>query len=113
MSDERPVCCMLSGPLGEHDQECIYWQHNPIPGWHRQTRPADDSPHAWIQWKGTDVCMDIRCPCGELSHIDADFTYYVECPGCHQRYMTNGHIELVPLTSAESEAVADQVKIGN
>jgi len=25
-------------------------------------------PHGWVQWKGTDVCMDVHCACG---HIDA------------------------------------------
>jgi hypothetical protein len=54
-------------------------------------------PHGWIQWKGTDVCMDIYCACGHHSHIDAEFAYYVECPKCHKVYMCNGHIELIEL----------------
>lgn len=54
-------------------------------------------PHGWIQWKGTDVCMDIHCKCGELSHIDADFAYHVKCPNCGTVYMCNGHIELIEL----------------
>ena len=37
-------------------------------------------PHGWIQWKGTNVCMDIHCKCGMLTHIDADFAYHVKCP---------------------------------
>jgi len=32
-------------------------------------------PHAWIQWKGTDVCMDVRCSCGNHGHVDADFAF--------------------------------------
>ncbi len=34
----------------------------------------DGQSHGWLQWKGTDACMDIHCKCGTLSHIDADFS---------------------------------------
>lgn len=57
----------------------------------------EGKPHGWIQWKGTGVCMDIRCACGHHSHVDADFAYNVECPKCHRVYMCNGHIELIEL----------------
>lgn len=36
----------------------------------------------FIQWKGTSVCLDLRCPCGTLNHYDADFCYFVRCSGC-------------------------------
>ena len=55
-------------------------------------------PHGWVQWKGTDVCMDVHCSCGCMSHIDAAFAYYVECPECSKKYACNGHIELVEIT---------------
>lgn len=54
-------------------------------------------PHGWIQWKGTDVCMDIHCKCGVLSHLDASFAYHVKCHNCGTMYMCNGHIELIEL----------------
>ena len=38
--------------------------------------------HAFIQWKGTDVCMDFYCECGERCHVDDFFAYTVECPEC-------------------------------
>lgn len=38
--------------------------------------------NAFIQWKGTDVCMDFRCECGEGGHFDGFFAYVVKCPGC-------------------------------
>ena len=38
--------------------------------------------HAFIQWKGTDVCMDFRCDCGSNEHIDAMFVYFVKCHKC-------------------------------
>jgi len=57
----------------------------------------ENQPHGWIQWKGTDVCMDIHCECGKISHIDGDFVYYVKCPYCGTIYHCNGHIELIPI----------------
>lgn len=78
------------------------------PGWDRQTLPAKESPHGWIQWKGTSVCMDIHCSCGQLSHIDCEFVYYVRCPQCKKAYMINGHVELVPLTAAEAARMEEE-----
>ncbi len=57
----------------------------------------EGEPHAWIQWKGTNVCMDVSCICGEQSHIDAEFVYNVKCPSCKRVYFCNGHIELIEL----------------
>jgi len=33
----------------------------------------------FIQWKGTDVCMDVTCPCGESGHVDGYFAYHLSC----------------------------------
>ncbi len=33
----------------------------------------------WIQWKGTDVCIDLHCVCGNNGHVDGDFMYEVQC----------------------------------
>lgn len=52
-------------------------------------------PHGWIQWKGTDVCMDVYCKCGKHFHIDDEFAYFVKCPVCKTIYHCNGHIELI------------------
>lgn len=54
-------------------------------------------PHAWIQWKGTNVCMDVYCKCGAHLHVDAMFAYHVECGSCGTFYMCNGHIELIEI----------------
>ena len=73
--------------------------------WEKQTIP--EGPHAWIQWKGTDVCMDIRCKCGELGHVDAMFAYHVRCPKCNRVYFCNGHIELIELEETPDNCVVD------
>jgi len=64
--------------------------------WYIQDFKAGE-PHGWIQWKGTDVCMDIRCKCGSRTHIDAEFAYRVKCPYCGTVYFCSGHIELIEL----------------
>lgn len=86
------------------------------PGWDRQTfmhpRPvAGEKAFGWVQWKGTDVCADIHCLCGVMSHIDAEFAYYVQCPSCRRIYFLNGHIELVELTHEESQSVQEDLRL--
>ena len=61
-----------------------------------------DQPHGWIQWKGTDVCMDIHCECGKSSHVDNEFMYYVRCPYCKKIYFCNGHIQLIEIESPDN-----------
>jgi ribosomal protein S27E len=49
-------------------------------------RPEGSEADMFIQWKGTEVCMDFRCPCGAEGHVDASFAYYVRCHGCGAIY---------------------------
>lgn len=68
-------------------------------------------PHGWIQWKGTDVCMDVWCECGESFHIDDTFAYYVQCPYCKTVYFCNGHIELIKLEEIPETHIAQDTDI--
>lgn len=43
-------------------------------------------PYVFIQWKGTDACIDFHCVCGTHCHCDDDFLYYVQCPTCSKIY---------------------------
>ena len=54
-------------------------------------------PHGWIQWKGTDVCLDFYCKCGVNLHFDTYFLYFVKCGHCKTCYMMNGHVEAIEL----------------
>lgn len=76
---------------------------------HFQQTYSQDNPeteaYGWIQWKGTDVCMDIHCICGAHGHIDADFAYYIECPHCGRVYATGQNIKLIELDAANKEFV--------
>lgn len=51
-----------------------------------------DTPHAFIQWKGTDVCMDFHCKCGAHCHFDGYFAYVVQCSHCKTKYEMPAYI---------------------
>lgn len=41
-----------------------------------------EPPLTFIQWKGTDVCLDFTCECGWGGHFDGYFAYVIKCAGC-------------------------------
>jgi len=57
--------------------------------------------HGWIQWKGTDVCIDLHCKCGYHGHFDGDFFYNYGCPSCHKKYMVGSVVKLIELKTDE------------
>lgn len=64
-----------------------------------------EGPHGSIQWKGTEVCMDVRCACGYHSHIDGEFLYYIQCPNCGQVYRTGMSVKLHAVDAAPNDFV--------
>ena len=62
-----------------------------------------EPPYAFIQWKGTNVCMDVHCICGSLVHIDADFAYFIECLDCHRKYSMSWYVQMKELTEEQAE----------
>lgn len=50
------------------------------------------TPNAFVQWKGTDVCMDFWCDCGAQCHFDGYFAYVVKCPHCSALWQMPSHI---------------------
>lgn len=57
--------------------------------------------HGWIQWKGTDVCMDIHCKCGHFGHFDGDFFYNYVCPECGTHYAVGQNVKLIKLSQEQ------------
>lgn len=43
---------------------------------------SPSNPCAYVQWKGTDLCMDFYCECGAHCHYDGYSAYTVKCPHC-------------------------------
>ena len=66
-----------------------------------------EGPHAWIQWKGTNVCADIHCECGAMTHLDDEFAYSVRCVVCNRLYGMDPHVTLVPLEDSDVEGACE------
>lgn len=43
-------------------------------------------PSVYVQWKGTEVCLDFHCVCGYSGHFDGGFAYGLRCGGCERLY---------------------------
>ncbi len=69
---------------------------------HSRDNPQGDS-YGSIQWKGTDVCIDLYCKCGAHLHYDGDFLYGFRCPHCNRSYATGRNIALIELSPEEIE----------
>lgn len=47
---------------------------------------SEEENRVYVQWKGTDVCLDFFCDCGVQTHLDAYNAYAVKCPACGDVY---------------------------
>lgn len=66
--------------------------------------PTPKGPHGWIQWKGTQPCIDLHCACGYHGHVDHDFFFYhYQCPKCKAKYAVGQNVVLIPLTEEHLE----------
>ena len=63
--------------------------------------------HGWIQWKGTDACIDLHCKCGHLGHLDREFLYFYKCKACGAKYAVGQNVKLIPLDDEEARLVED------
>lgn len=51
----------------------------------------------FIQWKGTDVCIDLMCKCGASFHYDGYFLYHWECQDCGTIYKMADTIQMTEI----------------
>ena len=70
-----------------------------------QEAEIQKKPYGWIQWKGTEVCIDTHCECGHHGHFDGEFFYNYECPACHRRYAVGQNVKLILLTQDQVQYV--------
>jgi hypothetical protein len=67
----------------------------------RDFRPAEGESHGWVQWKGTNVCMDTHCTCGHHGHVDAEFFYHYCCPACGRKFAVGQVVKLIEMSPEE------------
>jgi len=58
-------------------------------------------PYVYVQHKGTDLCGDFHCVCGESFHIDDDFVYGVQCPYCERKLEVGCYLGMREIGSDE------------
>lgn len=75
-------------------------------GQEMQQREGEE-PFGWIQWKGTNACIDLHCVCGYMGHYDGDFLYTWRCPKCRQVYQLGQNVTMIPL-NAEQVAYVEE-----
>lgn len=55
--------------------------------------------NTFIQWKGTDLCMDFICPnCGYQDHFDGYGFYTITCTTCKAVFRLSNSVELTWLS---------------
>ena len=63
---------------------------------------------AFIQWKGTDVCLDAVCPdCGNHGHVHGMFVYFLKCSQCGAVLEMQPYIALHRPVSGEDQVEPD------
>jgi len=72
--------------------------------------PGSDA-EMFIQWKGTDVCIDFLCPCGGEGHFDGDFAYFIRCPSCRAVYRMGTQVRAKRIDPADIPNGAKPVEL--
>lgn len=54
----------------------------------------------FLQWKGTKVCIDLSCVCGESAHYDGEFLYYWQCM-CGQVWKMGDEVSMTPVSLSD------------
>ena len=73
----------------------------------REVDPTpEDGTHTFIQWQGTNVCMDFSCKCGQSMHFDTDSLFFVQCCGCHTKYIMSSYVRAIEVPPGLDEQVS-------
>lgn len=58
-------------------------------------------PTNFVQWKGTDVCVDLHCTCGRSPHFDGYFLYAWRC-ACGLVWKMDDRVEMTEMPPEEA-----------
>lgn len=82
LEDESPLFATAARALAERVESSASMGDDDKYAWEAEVLRYDEPGSTFLQWKGTQVCMDLICLCGAKMHLDADFTYAVRCAAC-------------------------------
>jgi hypothetical protein len=104
-SDEHRYAGMEDWPYTAHTCRTRLLAENAalleeLAGRERPARYAPDytpieGTSVFIQWKGTEVCLDFYCDCGTQGHYDGDFAYALRCAECGRVWQLPHSVALV------------------
>lgn len=60
------------------------------------TEQPPKPPFCFIQWKGTDACLDLHCTCGVVEHFDGFHLYAIICK-CGREYRMPEYIHFTEI----------------
>lgn len=66
------------------------------------TPHQDTEAQTFIQWKNTDVCMELYCPCGNGPHVDGYLAYFVRC-SCGKIYQLGYQVQTRVVSAEDLE----------
>jgi hypothetical protein len=58
---------------------------------------VSDRPDLFLQWKGTDACLDLYCTCGQDLHFDGFFATELTCGHCGQTWELPHKLTITPV----------------
>jgi hypothetical protein len=62
----------------------------------------DERPDVFLQWKGTNACMDFWCTCGADLHFDGYFAHELTCGHCGQTWEMPSKFTPLPVKPSRS-----------
>lgn len=63
-----------------------------------------DGPNVYIQWKGTQACIDLYCSCGLHGHVHTEYSWFYEC-ACGKKYALGETVKLIELNEEQIKCV--------
>ena len=64
----------------------------------------------FIQWKSTDIMIEVYCPCGGGGYFSGWFMYFIKCTSCGQVYECGTSIELKPIDEAPKGVIINELE---
>ena len=75
---------ILTGTLGENGMKADLYEKFP-----------NSDGRMFLQWKGSEVCIDFQCKCGGHWHFDGWFASPATCPLCYRKYDLGTQVKMV------------------